>query len=147
MSRALRLTIMKTKIKNILSKAKIKIEHIPDTGFDAIPSVADLRIPSITEISPTISYPMAIDKPFHHFEKPNVATKRPMLTAGKTLRDAQDDLTSDLHLEIAEVLKESGYSIKEVKALSSGEKVITISDVLAASNQKLSYEFAYRKRQ
>jgi hypothetical protein len=86
---------------------------------------------------------MAIDRPFPYFEKPKITTQRPMLTAGKAT-DVQDEFNSDYHLTIVEALKETGYSVKEVKALSSGEKVITVSDLLAASKQQSAYAFAYR---
>ena len=59
--------------------------------------------------------------------------------------EEKDFVENNLHLEIISFLKENGYSVEEVKELSSGERLISVSDVIGESNQNSHYEFAYRR--
>lgn len=147
MSRAIKVNIVKeigNKCKTFLSATMTKSEQLPKISSDAIPFVADLSSSTSCAVSTGIPDLFAIRGTCDSFEKPKTTTQRAMLT-GETPVDEKEDLTDDVHLGIVEALKDSGYAVNEIKALSSGEKVITISDVLAASNRESSFEFVPRR--
>lgn len=143
MSKAVQITITK-RIMNFLSKGKIEIEQIPTVGFNEIPSTTNFNIPSLMTLSAGGLYPDVYKKPLYSSNRPKKSFHQLELPF-EILNEEKDFIESNLHLEIISLLKENGYSVEEVKELPSGERLISVSDVIGESNQDSYYEFAYRR--
>ena len=126
MSKAINLTPFVQKLKKLsrkfLAMSQQKMGQIPAIG--SIPSFSNLNIPPIPVIA--------------HLDKDVWLKKR--LTAQNAFKE------NELHEKIMLILKKTGYSVNEVKALPSGEKLIFISDILGDLDQEpRAYEYVHRR--
>ena len=113
-------------------------------GFNEIPSTTNFDIPSLKTLSTGGLYPDVYKKPLYSSNRPKT-NFHPLELPVEVLNEEKDFVESNLHLEIISLLKENGYSVEEVKELPSGERLISVSDVIGESNQDSHYEFAYRR--
>ena len=146
MSKAINLTPFVQKLKKLsrkfLAMSQQKMGQIPAIG--SIPSFSNLNIPPIPLIATEITYHYSGKGAFLDMEKSKHRDKDVWLKKRLTAQNAFKE--NELHEKIMLILKKTGYSVNEVKALPSGEKLIFISDILGDLDQEpRAYEYVHRR--
>lgn len=143
MSKSLELLIFRKIIKMLVAK-KPAMPRIPEIDSDAIPSLTHLAIPSVSDLA-CARDPFYVDDILRGHSIAG-EYKKPHMVPAETCANMERECCDDHQPEIISILENTGYRIKEVKSLASGEKVITVDQIMSQMNSVPDCEYAARSR-
>ena len=132
-------------LMNIWNRIKARDQLTPGQIPAVGPMPGDLglsimSLPSIITLTPHSDSAMKVQH-----AKMEPASQTPSVKPANLLIEDKTAKDKDLHLTEVSILKSTGYSIKEVKPLPSGEQQISISDLFDDLPKKTKeFEYAYR---
>jgi hypothetical protein len=120
---------------------RIKVGQMPDVGLT--PGFSYLGIPAIPAIATEIPSYNASRKPprdsYAIRQQSKAETSKGRLWQQNTFDE------KPIHLGLMELLEKAGCTVKETKALPSGERLISISDIFRGQSPE-SNEYSYIRR-
>lgn len=130
-------------VRGLSSSYPLKVVEIP--AVDLIAPFSHLSLPPLPVPLTNVPYPDLLIAPVHNPETSSPTSREDRSPERLSDQDRVQEKTT--HQEVALLLEKIGYSIKEVKALPSGEKRITISDLLGDLHERtMDYEYVHIRR-
>ena len=144
MSKAVKMTL-EERLRGFLGKVSsvVGLSHGSIPALGLMPALSDLGIPPLPTIPPVVPVYSSRTRTSDDSKEPvgrtqNVIAERPVPELEAVEKD-------DVHREVVSILERKGYTVEDVTSLPSGEKLISVSEILSQFDHKSEdYEYAHR---